>query len=475
MNKLIFILSFFVFSFIHASEKEMIHDLEVIRHAVETKYAPKRWKMELFGWSLEKSFLKAKADVKKAKTVTDFQKIVKNLLFSTKDYHVGVLFYSTGNSWFPLVVKEVGGRYYVTNDTARLPEDYIENKIDVSEHENVKELLDGIQAGDEVIAIDGTPIRQAVEEMIDEYRGGDRTPTGYSLATRMLFNRRSAMPDTFTLTVLKDGEPVEHVLRWAKIPEWIKDHAIGAKPPAFFDDDCSLQRGHRPQNNSNTFRRLFKKDYSVEFVKPLLFNDEETEETDGKENRKKGFLPPLGEIIWETESKNQLYAYLYENESGKKIGYLYIPSYTLVPLMKELIAAIEYLEKESDALVIDQTNNPGGYLHFTYALISLLTHQPLAGLRQRETLIQEDMMDYAQAAMRIPKMLEKPEQKDELPNIEGYVITQEVVDQLERRVKKMFERYGIAAKGHRSAPHVWDGYDLSSPESELYQADSSID
>src|SRR5262249_43419670 len=45
---------------------------------------------------------------------------------------------------------------------------------------------------------------------------------------------------------------------------------------------------------------------------------------------------------------------------GKRIGILRIPSYSEEGLTEVLAMALQRMEKETDVLVLDQTNNPGG-------------------------------------------------------------------------------------------------------------------
>ena len=67
--------------------------------------------------------------------------------------------------------------------------------------------------------------------------------------------------------------------------------------------------------------------------------------------------------------------------NGKKVGFLRIPSYVPANIMLSLFglrSIIAKLEKETDYLVIDQTNNPGGYVMFSDWIIWSLTgkHDP---------------------------------------------------------------------------------------------------
>lgn len=215
----------------NADQKAMIHDLKVAKQIFETKYAPKAWKKEYFGWTLNDSFQKAIKKVENSPTIKEYQQIFKEFILSTKDYHVNVGFYSTARNWYPLMANEVDGHYYVSKQEANLPFDFIFYKSNIMEPDDTEESGDpaqSIASGDEIVAIDGKPVRSVIEALIDKYRGGDRTPTGYAIACKLLFNNAEDEPEYFTLTVIPQGSdtPVEHRLRWYQIPEWIDDQPL---------------------------------------------------------------------------------------------------------------------------------------------------------------------------------------------------------------------------------------------------------
>jgi C-terminal processing protease CtpA/Prc len=442
-------------------QKEMIYDLEVAKHNLETKYAPKLWKRQIFGWNLEKSFLTAKKKIlqNEPKNIQDYQKIVKHFFMSLKDYHVNVTFHSTRVNWFPLIVGQAQGRYFVTKINAKIPTEFRDFRCDEVEYDKLKELISHILPGDEIIAIDGKPVLQAVEENIDELRGGDRSPTGYAIGMRMLFNNNKPMADTFKLTVIHQGttQPVEYTLPWAKVPEWIPEQPLNSedKPNEWFDDHYYIGQTKRSKKKAaDEIRKILSQDYSVDFVKPLLHqnyeSDEESDEETEKDRREKGFLPVLGEVIWESDSK-AFYAYLCKNEAGNKIGYIYIPTFSppFICKMEELLEAINLFEVEADALVFDITNNPGGDAFFTYAILSTLSDRPLTTPRQRETLIQEDLISYAYINNLLTTVLKKPviedkkeeEEEEEIPNVAGLVINETVIEQLQEYLKTILKTW----------------------------------
>lgn len=452
----------------NADQKAMIHDLTVAKQVFANKYAPKEWKKEYFGWSLQDSFDAAKKKIEdgKVNSIKEYQNIFKEFILSTKDYHVSVGFHKTAKNWYPLIVTDVDGRYFVSNDSPDVPFDFFFYKSnifdDVPQADEGETAAPIIAKGDEIVAIDGQPVRSFVENLIDKYRNGDRTPTGYAIGAKMLFNNAEEVPETFTLTVQHQGmdTPVVHALRWYQIRELIGEQLLRQEkntpdlPEAGLTLDQIKQR--HPQKIADMACKILCKDYCVGFVKPLLLTseDEQPQEEEGQEPvfdlRRKGDLPPLGEVLWETEKKNYLYAYLYKNEEGRKIGYIYLPHFMLGDFwIEELEPVINYFEKESDALVFDIRNNPGGNMLFSMAVLSTLTDKPLVCPKQKETLIQEDLIGYTALDHLLPLILKYKEQPVEgeeekeprLPNLAGLVLTEELVAEVQAYVQAIRETW----------------------------------
>lgn len=136
------------------------------------------------------------------------------------------------------------------------------------------------------------------------------------------------------------------------------------------------------------------------------------------------FIPPLGRIIWRSSRDSIFDAYIFETISGKKIGYIRIPHY-----MGDEENLIEFgmrmnlFEMNTDAMVIDQINNPGGSLFYLYALASTLTNQPLSTPKHRIALTQEEVA----VAFQMLPLLEQVTDDDEArtlfgESIEGYPV-----------------------------------------------------
>lgn len=408
----------------------MIKDLESVKHSMSIQYAPYEWKKQYFGWDLEDAFYLAQAKIVAENCITqkDYRRVFKQFLKSTQDYHVNSSFFSTEWSVAPIDIRGVNGRYFVCgfNQVSLEGEEafFVPDEIDKND---VKDIPD-VKVGDEILAIDGVHIADVIENIIDVDLGGDHTPTGFALAAQKVFYRMGKYGDTVptgkvTVTMLSKGAktPITFALPWLHAKEWVEDPLLKNNEPVFLDSLYeSLYDGNNP---SESIDYLVLRDFSVELAKDLgeknkIFcksakskkNDEKEEE----DLRNKGFLPPLGKILWEQSEKGApLYAYLYQNAAGKKIGYIRLHSFGFAgnaakSMVELFINVLKLFDSNSaSALVIDITDNPGGTVLYMYGILSTLveTGHPLKLPQHREIVIPEDAYNAA-IAYNYSKLIE---------------------------------------------------------------------
>ncbi len=470
-----FFLSSFVFSLanlisvqIYAKssiQDQMIQDLDVAKYHFSVMYAPSDWKKEYVGWSLDKAYAQAKRRIKKEKPATcqEYHKILNQFFKSTNDYHVGIEYHSTACAVSPFYAKKASNRYFLVSlDREINPEeefDSIEQFIELTKDDDLSDLLQmsedqkqlleenikGIAVGDEIIKFNGQPIHQVIESLIDENFNGDRSETGYELAVKNLFLRKANLGQdvpqgTFTLTLKnpKTQRLVTRIFPWLYIPELVPNTILKDRK-AYFGES----QEEKLETPVQTIGKLLKKDYSVRLAKELslphllrsLSNAKLNENK--KDRRTKGNLPPLGEIVWETDLDNnvEFYAYLYKDRlSDKLIGYIYLPTFDVSGLyadyyMKEVIKTIEVFNNQAEGLVFDITDNDGGDPFFMYALLALLTDKPLKLPTEREIISQEKVKELNFTALILNNLsVEKSNLKESLS---GYLITDKVVSQLQ--------------------------------------------
>lgn len=347
-------------------KSRMLSDVDFLRNTFEVYYAPKEWKQNHFGWDLDTEINKAKNKIQATPNITtkQYQMIVKEFFQSPQDYHVDVLFYSTEAAILPFDVKGVNGRYFISYiDDDMLPS-YIPLKI-----------------GDELISFDGMPVKDAVQELMRKETRHANEETDHSFATHYLTQRGAELGHEVPEGVVKievKGKIAQmkkkYALEWAYVPELISD-APQAKSLAARQTNTAI---HKSMGSSlyGAFKRL-KKGAS--------------ESLGGR----KSFVPQLGQkILWKSNANNPFYAYLFEASKGKKIGYVRIPDFDYGKEEFEQYAKIIALfQKNSDALVIDQVDNPGGKVSILYDILSVLTDKPLDLVVDRMMLTQEDVED----------------------------------------------------------------------------------
>lgn len=136
-----------------------------------------------------------------------------------------------------------------------------------------------------------------------------------------------------------------------------------------------------------------------QILNEILYGMDESHELSKKDESpftlgaKKSFVPKLGKIWWSNDDKKFWNAYIFETPNHQLVGYLRIPHFidTEKSAIDELKEIIQILEERTEALVIDQVNNPGGLAFYMYAIASLLTDQALQTPKHRMAITHEDV------------------------------------------------------------------------------------
>jgi len=344
----ILFLTCFLFSALSASKHEqMIADLESIGNVFKVHYAPVLWKKQHKHWDLHQQveLSKDSINLNNKLTVKDYQQIVRRFFRSIHDYHCSVRFHSTEFAALPFEVVGAEDRYFVTD----VKEGGIPQKSILSE-------------GDEIVTFNGRPIHDVILELQREEFGTDHPGTDRSLATIFLTRRFASSGSSVPNGIAEIGvrsPSRKHTktmrLNWYYRPEKITHYE---------KVNAELDRGGWERMMLTPLYAELTTPYSLEVSRHDL-------------GHKEGFLPPMGKVLWSHDSKATFRAYLFEH-NGKKIGYVRIPHYRgAEEEVMEFSEIIRFLEKTSDALVIDQLNNPGGSVFYLYALASMLTQTRL--------------------------------------------------------------------------------------------------
>jgi hypothetical protein len=380
----------------------MIASLDFIHSVFKAGYAPTAWKAEYANWDLDREIASAKAEILALDEVTvkDFQRVAKRVITSTQDYHVSMGFNLTESAGLPFTVLGTGGRYFIAwVDREKLPESSFP-----------------FQVGDELVRFGGRTVADVVQEL-EVARGKNSAQTDRALATLFLTHRSASggleVPkDPIAIAVQrKDTDRIiTYQLAWDYTPEEVRFDPLSLAVPERFagkprwsflrmDDMLAPQRATAGGPQQNPFDLGTRTSY----------------------------LPALGEKIWESAAEDPFHAYIYRLPNGRVIGHVRIPSYMpedVPKAIKHFGEIMARFEKTTDALVIDQINNPGGGVFYLYTLASMLSDQALRVPRHRIALTQADA---AEAASFL--MLEATVTNDEAarkalgPDLNGYPVS----------------------------------------------------
>jgi hypothetical protein len=417
-------------------KRQMIDDLTGIKAVFSSRYAPRAWKADHLDWSLDDEYERAcqRVSAMRRPSAKQFQRIVRDFLKSTEDYHVQLAFWATEEARLPFMVGTAEGRFFIAHiDREKLPERTFP-----------------FQVGDELITFDGQPVGAVVEKLRHEIGSGHK-PTDLGLACMLLTHRPAALlpgeglipSGPVAISIQPQGLDAVQSLQlvWDYTPEEINYDALRltrSPSPAIGQVSQQLPCGvtfSAPMMASplllNSFQTGRKLEIPIDEYQPVGY--------------KRSRLPELGEVLWRYQPEllgaYDFNAYIYRAPSGKTVGFVRIPDYMTggdqeVTAFGEIMAQ---MEAQADALVIDQLDNPGGSAFYLYALASHLSKQPLVTPRHVITITPEDVMN----AKLILPLLEAIENDAQAREVLGDQFMSYPVDYTFARMLLEFERFMV--------------------------------
>ncbi|MCB0384460.1 MAG: protease-like activity factor CPAF, partial [Bdellovibrionales bacterium] len=405
-----------------------LETIDFIENVFEDRYAPRDWKAKHIGWDLKIAADSARARIQQAGPDADLdlvQNALRDLIGSVQDYHVGIYFYATERSTLPLEIRSAEGRFFIAHiDRKKLTEASFPFKV-----------------GDEVTQFNGkTP--EAERSEILKYIRLNIPETDATFAEMLLTKRvaRMGLPVARGPVELEVSREVEgqvkkftHQLIWDYQEEVINPMAAPASlrpvPP-----QKTVHWLNRPMQLGvwNAIQDLWMAD-----------KDHNPHELGGK----KSFLPKLGKIVWENDEEKLFHSYIFKTDFGL-LGYVRIPSYMAGDEHSaEFLEIVKKMEEQTDALVIDQVNNPGGSVFYLYSLVAMLTDRPMSTPLHRITITQEEVQEAAKDFKTLEKITNEEEAIKELgETVGGYPVSYQLAQFFKENARFILDQWKSGAR-----------------------------
>ena len=396
------------------TQERMLKELDFIESAFKAGYAPYEWKEQFLGWDFDGELARARAKIQANPNMSfsEYHQILQHVIFSAKDYHVSIYFAASEAATLPLAVQQVNGKFFIA---------WIDRK-------KLSEKTFPFKVGDELIKFDGRDPADVVKQIQED---AGNTDTDRAIATMRLTSRSarallSVPSGPVTIEVkpksAKPGDkPVKYELVWDYTPESVTDQpGLVRRTSADIDDLGEHWMPFKWMANMTAGVDDKEKDKSSQ-DKPNPFGL----------GVRESLLPSLGTKLPGTESddKNPFFAYIYRTPKHV-IGYVRIPSYTpkdTDKALEEFGKIIKAFEPSTDALVIDQLNNPGGSVFYLYTLASMLSDHALTAPRHRIAITQEDVAEAGRTIHKIETLVRNDEEAKKVfgPTFDGYPMSYE--------------------------------------------------
>jgi hypothetical protein len=336
------------------SAEQRAMDFNQLVNIFERNYAPLRYKKESIGLDWKALVSQYSAKVTQARSDGEFYRILAQFLSNLEDAHVSAVIPSSHKATLGFLSDYVEGKVLIESiDRLRLP----------------KELFP-LNVGDQVLSIGGQPVEQVMEEMAKIGKTGNALSTKRIAAARLTSRREAAglvIPKgVTTITALPRGaaQPITVTATWI----------VSGTPVIDLDDLAGLMEGGATDNaisNSESGTELLSRlrnmpSFNASLPASLIKEWARAGVSDVGASKSMFTLPEGAREL----RGISVTAAIYE-AAGKRIGILRIPSYDEDSLLEVLARAIIIMEQETDVLVIDQTNNPGGSVSLVSDIVSL--------------------------------------------------------------------------------------------------------
>lgn len=330
---------------------QRLSDFQQLVNTVQRNYGPLELKKQTIGLDFDQDVADFKARIAAAKTDAEYYQLLAGFLASLHDAHVSSEVPSTYAAKLGFLTDRVEGKALIdTIDRLRLPE-----------------TLFPFQRGDQLIALDGVPVEEIVaKNMIQANTGNPETTL--RIATARITSRKQAagfaVPKGIaTVTVLPKGaaQPVTVTAVWI----------TSGNPIVPLDDLQNLTDDTSALSTAANGDELLKQIKQMDAFKSVMprsfLADMPKMGVNDLGSATSIFKLPDGAKLLDGFPVT---AAIYQ-AGGKNIGILRIPEYSDDGLLEVLARALAIMEKQTDVLVLDQTNNPGGSVSLVSDIVGL--------------------------------------------------------------------------------------------------------
>jgi C-terminal processing protease CtpA/Prc len=143
---------------------------------------------------------------------------------------------------------------------------------------------------------------------------------------------------------------------------------------------------------------------------------------------RKSFVPDLGTLVWESAqsaTESGFTSRIFQIGDGRKIGFVRFPKFDYdEKVVARFGEVITRLQNETQALVVDVTDNPGGSMFQMYAMISFLTDRSLSVPKHEMRFDQDDVDAAAEVVARADAGQLEPDDTPELIAYSRFIVSE---------------------------------------------------
>ena len=349
------------------TSEQRVSDFQEMVSIIDRNYGPLHWKKSTIGLDWKARVEEFRSKIAATKSDAEFYRVMAQFLNILQDAHVRVIAPTNYFSSLGFLCDYVEGKVLI-------------NKIDALK---LPRQLFPFKKGDQLLAIGDVPVERLMLDLAQFSATGNEATTKRIAAVTLTYRQESiglVVPRGLTtVTVLPRGAstPITVMATWITkgIPLLELDdlaHANLVKSD-YFDIPKSKAKTKTGKElmQSISEMSLFNLGLSKRYKEDLIRMGVEE-----LGNPISMFELPVGSI----NLGAPLTAAVYQ-AAGKRIGILRVPTFEDPNVIQVLAQAIVIMERETDVLVLDQTNNPGGQAQLISGLASMFADKSFKDIR----------------------------------------------------------------------------------------------